>query len=78
MLWPNWDGVIYWEGNAKEKNRLLDSYKKLHKKITNLKRNAKKKGIDVEDHPDFLALENEVFISSDKYEKLFPKITIQS
>ena len=75
MVWPNWNGIP-WKLGEMEKYRLKDSYTKLLTRLKNLKRNAKKKGIEVEEHPGFLDLANETFISHDLYPKLFPKIEI--
>ena len=76
--WPQWNGKIEWTKCKKENDGLRRSLKKVITDCENLRRKIQKRGIsDFENHAEFRELDNEPFISSKLYGKLFPPITIQ-
>ena len=83
--WPGWNGKIDWTSSRKENQSLSVSMKEVIKQCDNLKRKIekreKKKGnlnYDVESDPEFRQLDREAFISSSRYETLFPPITLET
>ena len=75
MDWPGWNRNIPWKNPiAKaDKKKLKRAFEKLQTEVRNMERLAKKHNGKLEDHPNYLALENKEFISSSLYPKLFPR-----